>query len=152
MTMGPSETVASLKELVETNGPRITTDMIVRWIDDHGGYPDEATLIAFAKKMRARQLARMLVYDDEESGMRVKRLWSFRDRFTGERYYQDILQMPDDRRRRLISQYSRFLDQLKTVRQAMADYFAGQQFFGFFVDEEDKETAEEPFTLVGGKA
>ena len=85
--------------------------------------------------MKARQYARMLDYEDEESGLKIKRLWSFRDSATGRRYYADILQMPDDRRRQLVRQYAQFLDQLRSVRRAMADYFAGQQFFEFYVDE-----------------
>ena len=100
-----------------------------------GGYESDAELIEFAKKMKARQYARMLDYEDEESGLRIKRLWSFRDSATGRRYYADILQMPDDRRRQLVLQYAQFLDQLRSVRRAMADYFAGQQFFEFYVDE-----------------
>ena len=52
--------------------------------------------------------------------------------------------MPDDRRRRLIRQYAQFLEQLRTVRRAMADYFAGQQFFDFYLGEpEDEEVASE---------
>ena len=52
--------------------------------------------------------------------------------------------MPDDRRRRLIRQYARFLKQLRTVRRAMADYFAGQQFFDFYPGEpeEDEEVRQ----------
>ena len=38
-----------------------------------------AELVAFAKKMKARQYARMLEYEDEDTGMRIKRLWSFHD-------------------------------------------------------------------------
>jgi hypothetical protein len=130
--MGPAEIVASLKELCEEEGPRIGTDRIVRWIERQGGYESDAELIAFAKKMKARQYARQLMYDDEESGLRIKRLWSFRDRTTGERYYNDILQLSPDRRRRLIQQYAQFLEQLRSVRRAMADYFAGQEFFDFY--------------------
>ena len=36
-----------------------------------------AELIAFAKKMKARQFARMLTFEDEETGRKIKRLWSF---------------------------------------------------------------------------
>ncbi len=105
MGMGPAEIVASLKELCEEDGPRISTDRIVRWIEWHGGFEPNAELIAFAKKMKARQYARQLMYDDEESGRRVKRLWSFRDSETGERYYHDIAQLSPERRRKLIQQY-----------------------------------------------
>jgi hypothetical protein len=133
--MGPAEIVASLKELCAERGPRINTEQIVEWIDRCGGYESDAELIEFAKKMKARQYARMLDYEDEESGLKIKRLWSFRDSSTGRRYYADILQMPDDRRRQLVLQYAQFLDQLRSVRRAMADYFAGQQFFEFYVDE-----------------
>src|SRR5215210_961481 len=133
--MGPAEIVASLKELCVEQGPRINTEQIVEWIDRCGGYDSDAELIEFAKKMKARQYARMLDYEDEESGLRIKRLWSFRDSATGRRFYADILQMPDDRRRRLVRQYAQFLDQLRSVRRAMADYFAGQQFFDFYVGD-----------------
>jgi hypothetical protein len=130
--MGPAEIVASLKELCEEEGPKIGTDRIVKWIERHGGYETNAELIAFAKKMKARMYARQLFYEDEETGLRVKRLWSFRDPGTGERYYHDIAQLSPERRRRLIKQYASFLDQLRSVRRAMADYFAGQQFFDFY--------------------
>jgi hypothetical protein len=134
--MGPAEIVASLKELCEEEGPRLTTERIVRWIDRHGGFESDVELIAFAKKMKARNYARLLFYEDEESGLKVKRLWSFRDRNTGKRYYADILQLPADRRRKLIAQYAQFLDQLRSVRRAMADYFAGQQFFDFYTEDD----------------
>lgn len=147
MRMGPAEIVASLKELCETDGPRLTTDRIVGWIDLHEGFPSNAELIAFGKKMLARRYARMLTCEDEDTGLRIKRLWSFRDRSTGERYYVDILQLPEEKRRRMIQQYARFLDQLRSVRQALSDYFAGQQFFEFFGGEEE---ADEPFTLQAG--
>lgn len=147
MRMGPAEIVASLKELCESEGPRLTTDRIVGWIDRNEGFPNDAELIAYGKKMLARRYARMLTYEDEESGLRIKRLWSFRDRDSGERYYVDILQLPEERRQRMVQQYARFLDQLRSVRQALSDYFAGQQFFEFFGGEEE---ADEPFVLKSG--
>lgn len=137
--MGPAEIVASLKELCADEGPRLSTDRIVRWIDRQGGYESEKELIAFAKKMKARQYARQLMHDDEETGLRIRRLWSFRDRHSGKHYYADILQLSAERRRRLIFQYARFLEQLRTVRRAMADYFAGQQFFDFYTGLSDFE-------------
>jgi hypothetical protein len=140
--MGPAEIVASLKELCADEGPRLTTERIVRWIDRHGGYESDAELIAYAKKMKARQYARLLMYDDEETGLRIKRLWSFLDRDTGKHYYADILQLPAERRRRLIHQYAKFLEQMRSVRQAMADYFAGQQFFDFYSGMADFDKAE----------
>ncbi|MDG3006933.1 hypothetical protein [Paludisphaera mucosa] len=139
--MGPAEIVASLKELCEEKGPNLVTEEIVDWIEAMGGYESEVELIQFAKKMKARQYARMLEYDDAEFGMRVKRLWSFRDRRRGRRYYADILKMPEDRRDRLVREYIKFAGQLKTVRKAMADSFAGQEFFDFYA--EDLEEAEE---------
>jgi hypothetical protein len=142
--MGPAEIVASLKELCAEKGPRLTTEQIVSWIDRQGGFESDAELLAFAKKMKARQYARMLDYEDEESGLRIKRLWSFFDPAQGRRFYADILHMPDDRRRRLVRQYARFLDQLRSVRRAMADYFAGQQFFDFYVGEFDEVEMELP--------
>lgn len=130
--MGPAEIVTSLKELCEAEGPQITTGQVVGWIEEHGGYGTDAELVAFAKKMKARQYARLLSYDDEETGLRVKRLWSFRDQATGERCYHDIAQLPPERRQRLIQQYAHFVEQLRSVRRAMADYFAGQEFFAFY--------------------
>ncbi|GIW89344.1 MAG: hypothetical protein KatS3mg108_3668 [Isosphaeraceae bacterium] len=141
MAMGPAEIVASLKELCEAEGPRLSTERIVRWIEHHGGYESTSALVAYAKKMRARQFARQLLYDDEETGFRVKRLWSIRDPHTGDRFYHDIAQLPPERRRQLIRQYARFADQLRSVRKAMADYFAGQGFFDFYTDA-DPDTPE----------
>jgi hypothetical protein len=140
--MGPAEIVASLKELCVEQGPRLSTEQIVAWIDRHGGYGTNAELVAFAKKMKARQYARMLDFEDEESGLRIKRLWSFYDPTHHQRFYADILEMPEDRRRKLIRQYARFLKQLKSVRKAMSDYFAGQQFFDFYPGEPEDEEAE----------
>jgi hypothetical protein len=140
--MGPAEIVASLKELCEEKGPRLSTEQIVAWIEHQGGYESDAELVAFAKKMKARQYARLLDFEDDESGLRIKRLWSFRDPELHRRFYADILQLPDDRRRRLVRQYAQFVEQLRTVRRAMADYFAGQQFFDFYVEE--PEEAEAP--------
>ena len=141
--MGPAEIVASLKELCAAHGPRLSTEQIVEWIDRHGGYESEFELIAYAKKMKARQYARMLDYEDEESGLRIKRLWSFYDPSHGRRFYADILELPEDKRRRLVRQYARFLKQLRTVRRAMADYFAGQQFFDFYPGEPEEDDVEE---------
>jgi len=143
--MGPAEIVASLKELCASKGPRLSTEQIVAWIDAQNGFETDVELIAFAKKMKARQYARMLDFEDEESGMRIKRLWSFYDPSMGRRYYADILELPDDRRRRLIRQYARFVKQLRTVHRAMADYFAGQQFFDFYPGEpeEDEEVTSD---------
>ena len=137
--MGPAEIVASLKELCEEKGPRLSTEQIVAWIEHQGGYESDAELVAFAKKMKARQYARMLEFEDEDSGLRIKRLWSFYDPRRGRRFYADILEMPDDRRRKLIRQYARFLKQIRTVRRAMADYFAGQQFFDFYPGEPEED-------------
>jgi len=146
MPMGPAEIVASLKELCESQGPQITTAEIVRWIETHHGYESNLELVAFAKKMKARQYARMLMFDDSETGRRIKRLWSYRDQRTGERAYHDILQLPDDQRRRLIQQYATFLDKQRTLRRVMSDFFAGQQFFEFY-GEEVIEVNEEEFVL-----
>jgi hypothetical protein len=142
--MGPAEIVASLKELCEEEGPRLSTDQIVRWIEWNNGYPPKAELVAYAKKMKARQYARRLMYDDEESGRRVKRLWSFRDRETGEHYYHDIAELSPDRRRKLIRQYSHFSEQLRSVRRAMADYFAGQGFFDFYTGAAEPSKEAQP--------
>ncbi len=140
--MGPAEVVASLKELCIESGPRLTTDQITAWIDKHQGFESRDELVAYAKRMKARQYARLLMYEDEESGLKVKRLWSFRDPETGRRYYYDLAKMAPEARRRLIRQYVKFQEQLRSVRRAMADYFAGQQFFAFYTgdDEEDDLT------------
>lgn len=130
--MGPAEIVASLKELCLEKGPKLTTEQIVAWIDGLGGFESNAELVAFAKKMKARQYARMLEFEDADSGMRIKRLWSFRDASRGRRQYVDILELPDDDRKKLIRQYARFQKELRTVRRAMADYLSGQQFFDFY--------------------
>ena len=94
--MGPAEIVASLRELCAEKGPRLTTEEIVNWIEKIGGYETEAELIAYAKKMKARQYARMIEFEDEESGLRIKRLWSFHDDSRGRRFYADILEMPEE--------------------------------------------------------
>lgn len=141
--MGPAEIVASLSELCEEKGPRLSTEQIVAWIENLNGFESEMELIAFAKKMKARQYARMLEYDDEEVGRRIKRLWSFRDRRRGRRFYSDILQMPEHRRRRLRDEYIKFAGQLKSVRRAMTDALNGQAFFEFYADD-DLEESEEP--------
>jgi hypothetical protein len=150
--MGPAEIVASLKELCVEKGPRLTTEQIVDWIDRQAGFESDAELLAFAKKMKARQFARMLEYEDEESNLRIKRLWSFYDPELGRRFYADILQMPDDRRRRLVRQYAQFLDQLRSVRRAMADYFAGQQFFDFYVGDEEEDLVLDAEPATGGRS
>ncbi len=130
--MGPAEIVSSLKELCLEKGPKLTTEQIVAWIDRLGGFESNSELVAFAKKMKARQYARMLEFDDEETGLKIKRLWSFHDAARGRRVYIDILEMPEEQRKRLIRQYARFQKQLRSVRRAMADYLSGQQFFDFY--------------------
>jgi hypothetical protein len=137
--MGPAEIVASLKELCAERGPRLGTDDIVGWIERIGGFESKAELIAFAKKMKARQYARMLEVEDEDTGMRIKRLWSFYDKAQRRRFYADILELPEDQRRRFIRQYARFLNELRTVRKAMADYLAGQRFFDFYPGAQDEQ-------------
>ena len=139
--MGPAEIVASLKELCVEKGPRLGTEEIVKWIERIGGFESNAELVAFAKKMKARQYARMLDYEDEDSGMRIKRLWSFHDRAVGRRFYADILEMPADDRKRFIRQYTRFQKQIRAARREMSDYFAGQRFFDFYIDEPEEEEA-----------
>ncbi len=141
--MGPAEIVASLKELCAEKGPRLTTEEIVAWIEQIGGYETDAELVAFAKKMKARQYARMLEFEDEDSGLRIKRLWSFHDEARGRRFYADILELPDEQRKRLIRQYAKFVKQLRAVRKAMADYFAGQRFFDFYPGEPEEDEADE---------
>lgn len=142
--MSPAEIVASLKELCATEGPRLGTDRIVAWIDENGGFGSDAELIAFAKKMKARQYARRLEYDDAESGMRIKRLWSFHDSARRRRFYVDILELPEAERQRLTREYTKFLTQMRAIRKAMSDYMAGQAFFDFYPGE--LEAAEEPTT------
>ena len=140
--MGPAEIVASLRELCAEKGPRLTTEEIVNWIEKIGGYETEAELIAYAKKMKARQYARMIEFEDEESGLRIKRLWSFHDNSRGRRFYADILEMPEEQRKRLIRQYARFVKQMRAVRKAMADYFAGQRFFDFYPGDTEEDEVD----------
>lgn len=142
--MGPAEIVASLKELCAEEGPRLSTERIVEWIDRVDGFGSDAELIQFAKKMKARQYARMLEYDDADSGMRIKRLWSFHDSARRRRFYIDILELPDAERQRLTREYTRFLTQIRAVRKAMSDYLAGQAFFDFYPRELENQEAEEP--------
>ena len=137
--MGPAEIVASLKELCAEHGPRLSTEEIVAWIERIGGYETNTELIAFAKKMKARQYARMLDYEDDDSGVRIKRLWSMHDPARGRRFYADITEMPVDERKRFIQQYTAFLKQLRAARRALADYFAGQRFFDFYTEQTDEE-------------
>jgi hypothetical protein len=141
--MGPAEIVASLKELCAEKRPRLTTDEIVTWIEQNGGYESRADLVSFAKKMKARQYARMLEFEDEDTGLKIKRLWSSYDPVRKRRFYYDILELPEDRRKRLIRQHARFVEQLRSVRRAMADYFAGQQFFSFYPAELDQESIDQ---------
>lgn len=150
--MGSAEIVASLKELCAEKGPRLTTEQVVAWIERHGGYGTNAELIAFAKKMKARQFARMLEFEDEDSGLRIKRLWSFYDPSQRRRFYADVLEMPEERRKNLIRQYARFLKQLRTVRRAMSDYFAGQQFFDFYPGMTEEAETEPETPARGGRA
>ncbi len=142
MPMGTAEIVASLKELCEGDGPKLTTERIVEWVEHHHGYESHPELVAYAKKMKARQFARMLMFEDEETGKRVKRLWSFKDPRTGDRHYHDIAQLDPETRRKLVLEYARFQERMRAVRKAMADYFAGQGFFSFYLaDEEEEEEA-----------
>jgi len=140
--MGPAEIVASLKELCAEKGPRLCTEDIVAWIDRQGGFESPAELVKYAKKMKARHYARMLEFEDQESGLRIKRLWSFYDVRRARRFYVDILEMPEEQRTRLIRQYARFLRQLRAIRQAMADYFAGQRFFEFYPGDTEEPGLE----------
>jgi hypothetical protein len=144
--MGPAEIVASLKELCAEKGPRLGTEEIVAWIERIGGYESYPELVQYAKKMKARQYARMLEFEDEKSGQRIKRLWSSYDPKQARRYYVDLLEMPDAERTRFISQYVRFLKQLRSVRKAMADYLAGQRFFAFYPGEDQGEEQAEKVT------
>ncbi len=150
--MGPAEIVASLKELCAEKGPRLTTEDIVSWIDQLEGFGTSSELIQYAMKMKARQYARLLEFEDEKSGLRIKRLWSFHDPRRARRFYMDILEMPDEQRARLIRQYSKFLKQLRSVRRAMADYFAGQRFFDFYPGDVDEEAEAVPPAKVTAKA
>ncbi|HEY2153978.1 MAG TPA: hypothetical protein VGH33_00010, partial [Isosphaeraceae bacterium] len=75
----------------------------------------------------------------EETGLRIKRLWSVRDPGSGRRSYADLLDLPEDRRKRLIEQYAKFMEQQRALRKAMAYFFAGQQFFDFYTLERPAE-------------
>ncbi len=137
----PKSSPAS-RNFAAEKGPRLTTEDIVAWIDRLEGFESSAELIQYAKKMKARQYARMLEFEDEKSGLSIKRLWSFYDSRRARRFYMDILEMPDEQRTRLIRQYAKFLKQLRSVRKAMADYFAGQRFFDFYPGENEEESEE----------
>jgi hypothetical protein len=141
--MGPAEIVASLRELCAEKGPRLTTEEIVDWIEQIGGFETDVELVAYAKKMKARQFARMLEFEDEDSGLRIKRLWSFHDDSRGRRFYADILEMPEEQRKQLIRQYAKFVKQLRAVRKAMADYFAGQRFFDFYPGDGEEDEVDQ---------
>ena len=142
--MGPAEIVASLKELCATRGPRLTTAMIVNWIESMGGFESNFELLQFAKKMKARQYARCLEFDDPETNLKIKRLWSFYDAEKRERYYADILDLPEGERRDLVRQYALYIKQMRTVRRAMTDYFRGQQFFSFYPGEHGEGDEDTP--------
>ena len=43
----------------------------------------------------------------------------------------------------LIRQYARFVKQLRAVRKAMADYFAGQRFFDFYPGDPEEEEIDQ---------
>lgn len=139
--MGPAEIVASLKELCAEKGPRLGTEEIVAWIDRHGGFGTQSELVQYAKKMKARHFARRLEFEDEDSGLKVKRLWSFYDADKARRFYVDILDMPDAERARFIREYTRLLKQIRAARKALSDYCAGQKFFTFYPGEEENEEA-----------
>ena len=140
MSMGPAEIVASLKELCEAEETQLTTGSIVKWIDDHGGYGSDDELIAFAKKMKARQYARKLMFEDQDLGRNIKRLWSFPNGQPGRRTYQDISTWTPERRKDFVEQFAFFQDQILTARKAMSDFLAGQQFFGFYGEHVETES------------
>ncbi len=141
-THGTCRDRCQLERACAEKGPRLGTEEIVAWIERIGGFESYPELVKYAKKMKARQYARMLEFEDEKSGLRVKRLWSSDDPKRARRYYVDLLEMPDAERMRFISQYARFLKQLRTVRKAMADYVAGQRFFEFYPGESESEARE----------
>ena len=87
-----------LEGTLREKGPRLTTEEIVAWIDRLGGFGSSHELIQYAKKMKARQYARLVEFEDEKSGLRIKRLWSFYDTKRSRRFYIDILEMPDEQR------------------------------------------------------
>ncbi len=69
-------------------------------------------------------------------------------RRNGGRYYADILEMPEADRKRLLRQYARFQSQLRSVRKAMADYFAGQRFFDFYTELPEDDEVEQKDALA----
>jgi hypothetical protein len=141
--MGPAEVVASLKELCAEKGPRLSTEEIVAWIDRIGGFESYPELVQYAKKMKARHYARMLEFEDDDSGLKIKRLWSFYDPGKGRRYYVDLLEVPEDERTRFIRQYTKFMKQIRAARKALADYCAGQRFFEFYASDPEPEPKEQ---------
>ena len=71
--------------------------------------------------MRALLASSQPAGGDDETGRRIKRLWSFRDSSTGRRAYADICDMSPESRKQLIQKYAYFQDQLRSVRRAMSD-------------------------------
>ena len=138
--MGPAEIVASLKELCAEKGPRLQTEDIVDWIERIGGFEtnvgvdrlcqeDEGAAVRADARIRRRRLRHA-----DQAAVELPR-----STIQGGRYYADILEMPASDRKRLSRQYTRFQSQLRSVRKAMADYFAGQRFFDFYMETGDED-------------
>ena len=150
--MGPAEIVASLKELCAEKGPRLTTEQIVAWIDRHG-------------RLRVRRRADRLRQEDEGAAVRpdARRTRTKRPGCgssgsgasatarRGRRFYADILaDCPPTAAAGWSSSTPSSSSSSGSVRRAMADYFAGQQFFDFYPGEpeedEDRQAASREST------
>jgi hypothetical protein len=57
--------------------------------DRTAAFASNAELLAFANEMKAEQYARMFEHEDEETGMRIKRLRSFHDPAEGRAIMQN---------------------------------------------------------------
>ena len=97
--------------------------------------------------MKARQYARMLTFEDEETGRKIKRLWSFRDGSTGRRAYADICDMSPESRKQLIPEMRLFPEPAPSPSAERCPTTSpAQQFFDFYVGDLEHES-----TTINGK-
>ena len=141
--MGPAEIVASLKELCAEKGPRLTTEEIVAWIDGSGGFEtrrrpdrvrqeDEGPAVCPDARVRGRGLR-----PADQAALELPRPVERRE---------VLCRHPGDARERAETTdpaVCPVLKQLRGVRKAMADYFAGQRFFDFYTGLPEDDEVEE---------
>jgi hypothetical protein len=126
--------LAALADFCNHRGPTFTSDELVDWINRRFGFESPATLLAYARRIKARQIARKLTCFDPETRTRVPRLWPVADPRTGEPAFADITQLPPETRRRLIQTQARLQAQLRTLQRALEDSTSGQGLFEFYTD------------------